>query len=113
MAKPFIGFGLVRSLYGDFRVLGITSRQHRQVYGRTLDGDEMTRVAERDLVYEFPPGTSPEFAQSAVRRAKQAADAWKGRVREADAAASETRHMRDLAVLDAAKGLGLHGAAGE
>lgn len=103
--KPFIQYVLARRLY-SLEVIGVTSKAHRQFYGRALDTDEVTRVAARNVVYEFPEGTTREFAASSMERANAARAAWAERVRGAEETLRDMRKYQDLAVLDAAKGLG-------
>lgn len=106
-AKPVLFWALVRGQYGDhFRVIGVTSEQRRQVYGR--DGaDAPTHVSARDVLHRFPEGTTEDYAKAASMRAQRAKEKYAGTVKAAHRKYLDASAIQQTAILNAAKGLDL------
>lgn len=105
MVKPVQFYALVRGPYRHgFEVLGVTSVTRGQIYGRTVPFDLPTHVAARDLLHEFPPGTTKEFAAGARDRAQKAHDLQAPAIREARERVNNLEAHQRRSVLEAAKG---------
>lgn len=101
MAKPFITFALVRDTYGPgHRVLGVVNEVRRILYGRWLDTDAVTNVAERDVVLRYD---HPKQAEAAAKRVEAAYRAATPAVENARIAERQARDEREAAVLRAAQ----------
>jgi hypothetical protein len=106
MVKPIQYYVLVRHGFGrrGFTVLGVTSEKGRQVYGRD-EHDAATHVAERDVIYRFPPGTSLDFAKDATKRADEEYARHETGIRLAREELDRLHSLRDQRTLEAAKGI--------
>lgn len=106
MAKPILFYALIRhGLYRrGFNVLSVTSEKGGQIYGRD-EREGTTHVSERDVIYRFPEGTTFEFAKAATDRADREQERHALGIAKAESHLAGLRKARELAVLDAAKGL--------
>lgn len=108
MAKPVLYYALTRKWnYATGRswsVLAVTSEKGRQVYGRD-EHDAATHCRAGDVLYRFPPGTPLEFAKAAGDRATREEARHAEGIEAARRKLADLQRDRDLAVLDAAKGL--------
>lgn len=102
MAKPFTSYALTRDTYGPYRVLGVVSEARRILYGRRLDGDAVTSVAERNVVLRYD---NADQAKAAVSRVEATYRDWAPRIEAARRAEEKARSDRDAAVLAAARPL--------
>lgn len=101
MAKPFTDYALVRDTYGPgYRVLGVVSEARRILYGRWLDIDAVTNVAERNVVLRYPDAAQ---ATAAIGRVTAAWKAGTPAVENARIAERQARDDRDAAMLRAAQ----------
>jgi len=103
MAKPIIGWALVRtSAYAfraDYAVLGIVSEARRILYGRWADNDAVTNVSERDVVLRYD---TEEQARSAIAGVAKARADHAPRIRAAEQAAHDAREAQKVAIRKAA-----------
>lgn len=103
-SKPILYYCLVRSYSGmGFRVIGVTSEQRGQIYGRD-ERDYTTHVAEYSVLHRFPPGTTEEFAKGARIRAERAQERFADKVAQASSLYDRARREQRDACLAAAKG---------
>ncbi len=101
MAKPFLDFALVKDTYGrGYRVLGVVSEARRILYGRWLDNDDVTNVAERNVILRY---TDADQAKAAIGRVEATYKEWAPRVEEAARAERKVWADRDAAMLAAAQ----------
>jgi hypothetical protein len=101
MAKPFTDYALVRDTYGrGYCVLGVVNEARRILYGRWLDTDAVTNVAERNVVLRY---ASADQATAAINRVTATYKEWAPRVEEAARAERQVWADRDAAMLAAAQ----------
>lgn len=101
MAKPFTDYALVRDTFGrGYRVLGVVSEARRILYGRWLDTDAVTNVAERNVLLRYD---SADQATAAIGRVTAAYKAGTPAVENARIAERQARDDRDAAMLKAAQ----------
>lgn len=101
MAKPFLDYALVRDTYGrGYRVLGVVNEVRRILYGRWLDTDAVTNVAERDVILRYE---NADQAKAAIGRVTAAWKAGTPAVENARIAERQARDERDEAMLRAAR----------
>ena len=99
MAKKIKSVALVRARFGGYRLLGVTSIKGHQHYGRWLDTEEGTHVADRDVLHTFPNDIA---ALEAIDRINKVEAHHKTIIKAAEMALSATQQARRVAIKAAA-----------